>query len=132
MERQRYTEDQLVVLIRESVEGQAGAGNPQGGAMAVAGSSSKCARYRRIEREQWKFVMLYQTLIWVLAVAAGSAVVITILFALFNVPWQQTALSGATAAVSGGLIAFPVAQRKDARREHAAAVRALKESGCDG
>lgn len=125
-----YTDEELYAELLASVEGTAGADHQQGIMAARAAPASMCASYRRIERAQWRFVQLYQWLIWALAVAAGGAVVVTIVLALTGAPWQQAALSGATAAVTGGLIAFPVRQRQDARREQAAALRALKANGC--
>jgi len=57
-------------------------------------------------------------------------VVATIILAFVSDSWQQTALAGATAAVSGGLIGFPLKQRADARRQHQAAIKVLEKNGC--
>jgi hypothetical protein len=95
-----------------------------------AGSTSPvCAALTREERLQFRFMALYQTLVAVLAVMTLA------LIAVAAWSWSdEESFAAATAAASGvatgaGAV-FLLAQRKDARDAHQAAIAGLDKHKC--
>lgn len=97
-----------------------------------------CAAIERERRLQYRFVVLYQALVLVLAIAA-LALLIWSFFTLMNaevlslsdVEVIKGVLTTAGGALSGGVAIFLLAQRKDARDTYQAVIASFKANGCD-
>jgi hypothetical protein len=91
-----------------------------------------CARARQRERQQWRFVIIYQVLVLFLAVAtAGLLGWLVIHLATTNKPGLVGPIStGLGSLVCGSATRWIERQRRDARIEHKAALRVLEKHGC--
>lgn len=88
-----------------------------------------CAALRREERLQYTFMVLYQVIVLVLA----FVVLALLLFAAVRIVKAnafEAIISAAGALVSGAAATFLLAQRRDARDAHVAALKALENRGC--
>lgn|GEM_PF-6246288 len=104
-----------------------------GGGETAAGPSSRtgaiCATLRRVERTQYYFMVFYQALMAVLALAA-LILLVACLWLISKNHDVASILTGAGTAVTGSVAVFLGTQRGDARKQLAAAEKGLADYHC--
>ncbi len=88
-----------------------------------------CASIIREERLQYRFMVLFQSLVVLLALIA-LALLSVAAWSIGDEEAFQATVAGASMIVTGGAAAFFIAQRKDARDAHRAAQASLEKHRC--
>jgi hypothetical protein len=98
-------------------------------AVSVATVSPFCAAIIREQRLQYRFMVLYQSLVAFMAVLCVALIAIAAVLLTQSLPFAGV-VSGAGSIASGVFGGWLERQRKDARDANKAALKALATSGC--